>query len=141
MKFFSKFDHEAIDLSRRPLHSFAIHKKWSFPLRISSVNVTAGNCGFGDIYWRILMENFIFWAVLGIDPLMHNIRKWADTLWNYCNKCCKIFQVCMAILKHYAWRVKFLIFLQNIRFCHKYNKKYEFCCWHRSTWAHVVYQV
>ena len=32
----------------------ALHKKWSFPLRISSVNVTksAGNCGFGHIYWR-----------------------------------------------------------------------------------------
>ena len=28
-----------------------LHKKWSFPLRISSVNVTksAGNCGFGHI--------------------------------------------------------------------------------------------
>ena len=31
-----------------------LHKKWSFPLRISSVNVTrsAGNGGFGHIYWR-----------------------------------------------------------------------------------------
>ena len=31
-----------------------LHKKWSFPLTISSVNVTtsAGNCGFGHIYWR-----------------------------------------------------------------------------------------
>ena len=30
-----------------------LHKKWSFPLRISSLNVTksAGNCGFGRIYW------------------------------------------------------------------------------------------
>ena len=29
------------------------HKKWSFPFRISSVNVTksAGICGFGHIYW------------------------------------------------------------------------------------------
>ena len=32
----------------------ALHRKWSFPLRISSVNVTksAGSCGFGHIYWR-----------------------------------------------------------------------------------------
>ena len=32
----------------------SMYKKWSFPLRISSVNVTksAGNCGFGHIYWR-----------------------------------------------------------------------------------------
>ena len=31
-----------------------LHKKWSFPLRISPVNVTwsAVNCGFGHIYWR-----------------------------------------------------------------------------------------
>ena len=31
-----------------------LHKKWSFPLRISSVNVTksAGNCAFGHVYWR-----------------------------------------------------------------------------------------
>ena len=31
-----------------------LHKEWSFPLRISSVNVTksAVSCGFGHIYWR-----------------------------------------------------------------------------------------
>ena len=30
----------------------SLHKTWSFPLRISSVNVTksGGNCGFGHIY-------------------------------------------------------------------------------------------
>ena len=33
---------------------FSLHKKWSFLLRISSVNATksAGNCGFGHVYWR-----------------------------------------------------------------------------------------
>ena len=33
--------------------TLSVHKKWSFPLRISSVNVTksAGICGFGNIYW------------------------------------------------------------------------------------------
>ena len=32
----------------------ALHKKWSFPLRIPLVNVTksAGNCGSSHIYWR-----------------------------------------------------------------------------------------
>ena len=32
--------------------ALSLHKKSSFPLRISSVNVTksAGNCGFGHIY-------------------------------------------------------------------------------------------
>ena len=31
-----------------------LHKKWSFPLRVSSVNVTkiAGNCEFSHIYCR-----------------------------------------------------------------------------------------
>ena len=31
-----------------------LHKKWSFHLRISSVNVTksVGNCQFGHIYWK-----------------------------------------------------------------------------------------
>ena len=41
-------------------------KIWSFPFRISSVNVTksAIPCGFGHIYWKkSLMENFIFCAV------------------------------------------------------------------------------
>ena len=35
---------------------FTLHKKWSFPLRIFSVNVTKseGNCEFGHIYWRNL---------------------------------------------------------------------------------------
>ena len=33
--------------------SFTLYKKWSFLLRVSSVNVTksAGNFGFGHIYW------------------------------------------------------------------------------------------
>ena len=33
-----------------------LHKKWSFPIKISSVNVTksARNCGFSHIYWRNL---------------------------------------------------------------------------------------
>ena len=31
-----------------------LHKKWSFPLRISSANVTrsAVSCGFGRMYWK-----------------------------------------------------------------------------------------
>ena len=33
---------------------YTLQKKWSFPLRISSVNMTqfAVSCGFGHIYWR-----------------------------------------------------------------------------------------
>ena len=38
--------------SRDVNENIALHKKRSFPLRISSVNVTksAGKCGFGHIY-------------------------------------------------------------------------------------------
>ena len=34
--------------------NWQLHRKWSFLLRVSSVNVTkfAGNSGFGNIYWR-----------------------------------------------------------------------------------------
>ena len=43
-------------------HSFSSqHKKWSFPWRISGVNVTKypGNCGSGHIYWKkCLLENY-----------------------------------------------------------------------------------
>ena len=37
-----------------PVRHLTRHKQWNFPLRISSVNVTksAGNCGFGHIYFR-----------------------------------------------------------------------------------------
>ena len=36
------------------LGEITLHEKWSFLLRISSVNVTklAVSCGFGHIYWR-----------------------------------------------------------------------------------------
>ena len=47
-------------------HSLALHIKWSFPLRISSINVTksAGNCVCDHIYWRSSWwKNLIFCAV------------------------------------------------------------------------------
>ena len=42
-----------------------LHKKWSFALKISSVNVTksAGNGGFSHLLKKSLMENFIFCTV------------------------------------------------------------------------------
>ena len=47
----------SIELARRLKRnsiSFSLHKKWSFPVRNSLVNVTklAVFCGFGQIYWR-----------------------------------------------------------------------------------------
>ena len=44
----------ARDIDRDTKLKLTLHKKWSFPLRISSVNVTksAISCGFGYIDWR-----------------------------------------------------------------------------------------
>ena len=43
-----------------------LHKKWSFQLKISSVNVTQSAlfCVFGHLLKKSLMENFIFCAVI-----------------------------------------------------------------------------
>ena len=43
-----------IQIHNQHAWNVSLHKKWSFPLRITSVNVTkfAGNRGFGHIYWR-----------------------------------------------------------------------------------------
>ena len=40
-----------------------LHKKWSFPLRISSVNVTKSAGNWSHLLKKPLMENFIFCAV------------------------------------------------------------------------------
>ena len=62
--FFNNSNTLDFKLSMRKSKS-SLHKKWSFPLRISSVNVTKSteNSGFGHIYWRNLLENFIISAV------------------------------------------------------------------------------
>ena len=56
---------------------------------------------------------FIFYTAIGqqlgnktVNPLIHNIPKWSDTLWSdtpkWPGKCCKINKVCLTILRHYA---------------------------------------
>ena len=48
------WQHLGLPLALFHLLDFTLHKKWSFSLRISSVNVTkfAVSCGFGHVYWR-----------------------------------------------------------------------------------------
>ena len=57
-----------INFTPHGLEKFLLHKKWSFPLKISSVNVTnsAENCGFwSHLLKKPLMENSIFlWSGL-----------------------------------------------------------------------------
>ena len=45
---------EVLDYTTTKLLSPSLHRKWSFQLRTSSVNVTksAVSCGCGHIYWR-----------------------------------------------------------------------------------------
>ena len=43
----------------------SLHKKWSFPLRISPVNVTKSAI-WSDLLKKLLMENLIFCAVVRI---------------------------------------------------------------------------
>ena len=51
---FMKKNYPTVTRVRKQGPKHSLHKKWSFPVRISSVNVTksAGNCWFGHIYWR-----------------------------------------------------------------------------------------
>ena len=48
------FLHDVISLYTHEYMDSPLHKKWSFPLRVSSVNVikSAVSCEFGHIYWR-----------------------------------------------------------------------------------------
>ena len=43
-----------------------LHKKWNFPLKVSSVNLTksADSCGFGLIYWRNRNGKLLFFCVV-----------------------------------------------------------------------------
>ena len=49
----------------------ALYKKWSFQLRISSVNVTktAVSCGFGEFTEEILNGKIYFLCSNGVEPL------------------------------------------------------------------------
>ena len=39
-----------------------------------------------------------------VNPLLHSVPKWSDTLLRSCSICCKIFKVCLAILGHYVFK-------------------------------------
>ena len=37
---------------------------------------------------------------LNFNPLLRNVVKWSDTLLKCCSICCKIFKVCLTILRY-----------------------------------------
>ena len=49
-----------------------------------------------------------------VNPLIHNVRKWSDTLQKSCSICCKIFKVCLTIFEHYALKVSGEVFLNLV---------------------------
>ena len=55
LKYFISLQKQPINLLKIIVSIYCwVHKKWSFPSKISPVNVTksTGNWGFGHIYWR-----------------------------------------------------------------------------------------
>ena len=102
MKLFGKI----VDCWKLLRKLFSLHKKWSFPLRISSVYVTefAVSCRFGHVYWRIpkLKTSFLlqcltmFWTqcseyslysrdVITTLPNIYDELFCADNLWLLAN--------------------------------------------------------
>ena len=54
---------------------------------------------------KLQLSNCIIIIVCNVfNPLMHNVLKWSDTLQKSCSICCKIFKVCLTILRRYALR-------------------------------------
>ena len=51
------FDEIVYEAQNKSSEKRTLHKKWSFPLRISSITVS---CGSGHIYWRILDGKLYF---------------------------------------------------------------------------------
>ena len=58
--------------------------------------------------WRLFVWFFFLrrsqkWILISIflfNPLLRNVVKWPDTLLKSCSKCCKIFKVCLTILRN-----------------------------------------
>ena len=64
-------------VQKQPPEVFPLHKKWSFPLRISSVNVTesAGNCGISHIYWGNLQWKTSFFVQCPLKKVLLEISQ------------------------------------------------------------------
>ena len=84
-----------------------LHEKWSFPLRIFSVNMTksAGNCGFGHIYWRNPQwKTSLYCAVLILNyfhvALFQYCTIWCSTFFVLHFYCCTIWCCIILILNN-----------------------------------------
>ena len=95
-----------------------LRKKWGFPLRISSVNVTksAGNCRFGHLQKKSVMENFIFCAV--------RVKVWTCSHFDIDSVICKVFTCWKKNLL--IWKAPFFIFQNSLVIF------WVFCSCHRN---------
>ena len=72
-------------------HNICCTKKWSFPLKISSVKVTESAENWINLVNKSLMENLIFYAVIYYKQYNRTVTSlkddvFGDSLWNfYCN--------------------------------------------------------
>ena len=58
---------------------------------------------FGSKFLRVSGNTqFRMFFYTMINPLMHNVLKWSDTLQKSCSKIYKVFKVCLTTLGHYA---------------------------------------
>ena len=60
--------------------------------------------GFCFLTFPTIFPSFFLIKVDHLNPLMHNVPKWPDTLLKSCSKYCKIFKVCLTILGQYAFK-------------------------------------
>ena len=77
-------------LEKTPCLLVTLHKKWSFPLRIFSVNVTksAGNYGYGHIYWSNSWRKTSFFVQCSLLPCLPEYGTMKPRF--YCFFCCFI---------------------------------------------------
>ena len=92
----------------------SLHKKWSFPLKISSVNVTrsAVSDGYGHIYWRNpwWKTSFFVQCVLFVSiSLFLSLFGWFRAKWNT-----QKLKHVRGILMFPSWKYDFFIMLINI---------------------------
>ena len=60
--------------------------------------------GIDQAFLLLLINVWVQEWVNYLNPLMNNVPKWSETLLKFCSKSHKIFKVCLAILKHYAFK-------------------------------------
>ena len=111
-----------------PGDKYALHEKWSFPLRISSANETktAGNCGFGHVYWKVF-NGKLYFLCSDASVILLLVLRVTQSLRMIHSNCSQFFEINRQIYLYvYINKVK----PQSLRFCHTYT---TMCKWTLDT--------